>query len=393
MAAVVGARLMDFIKNALHLGGATVTYWSDSTDVLHWLNRRRPLKMFVENWVKAVLQLTTADQWRYVRGCDNPADLGTRGVPLSSLIDCSKWWRGPSFISSLSDCDVSLAPLTPPSAEAEAETRAEPRRQVAAVRREGCCDPDVVRGQFDVTQCSHLKQAVNRTAWIRRFAHNARRKPSERKSGALSPEERREALLFWIRVSQSSAYAPELEALRAGSPLPADSRLEKVRPRLNAHGVLEAVTRTHEPALIILPEFAHVTTLIVDDAHRRSFHQGTRTTLALLSGEYCVRQRTVHRVVSTCYRCRRYRGAPYRSADGALPLFRTEPSRPFSRVGVDFFCPMYVEGGDKVWVLLITCASSRAVRLELCKTQNVADVKLALRRFFCASWHAISSRE
>ncbi|XP_043202497.1 uncharacterized protein LOC122370716 isoform X2 [Amphibalanus amphitrite] len=64
MAAVVGARLMDFIKNALHLESATVTYWSDSTDVLHWLNRRRPLKMFVENRVKTVLQLTTADQWR-----------------------------------------------------------------------------------------------------------------------------------------------------------------------------------------------------------------------------------------------------------------------------------------------------------------------------------------
>ncbi|KAF0305916.1 Superoxide dismutase [Cu-Zn] [Amphibalanus amphitrite] len=117
MAAVVGARLMDFIKNALHLESATVTYWSDSTDVLHWLNRRRPLKMFVENRVKTVLQLTTADQWRHQR--------------------------------------------------------------------------------------------------------------TERRSGALSPEERREALRFWIRVSQSAAYAPELEALTAGAPLPPNSRLEK----------------------------------------------------------------------------------------------------------------------------------------------------------------------
>ncbi|XP_043208639.1 uncharacterized protein LOC122374128 isoform X1 [Amphibalanus amphitrite] len=350
MAAVVGARLMDFIKNALHLESATVTYWSDSTDVLHWLNRRRPLKMFVENRVKTVLQLTTADQWRYVRGSDNPADIGTRGVTLTSLIACDKWWKGPPFDLSPPDYDASLVLLTPPSAEAEAETRPEVRRQVVAVRRECGPDPipDVMRGPFDVTRCSHLKQAVNRTAWILRFAHNARHQRTERRSGALSPEERREALLFWIRVSQSAAYAPELEALTAGAPLPPNSRLEKVRPRLNADGVLEAVTRTHEPALIILPEFAHLTTLIVDDAHRKSFHQGTRTTLALLSGEYCVRRRTVHRVVSTCFRCRRYRGAPYRSADGALPPFRTEPSRPFSRVGVDFFGPMYVKGGDKV---------------------------------------------
>ncbi|KAF0309810.1 hypothetical protein FJT64_019069 [Amphibalanus amphitrite] len=82
---------------------------------------------------------------------------------------------------------------------------------------------------------------------------------TERRSGALSPEERREALRFWIRVSQSAAYAPELEALTAGAPLPPNSRLEKV------------------------PEVPG-----------------------------------------------------------------TEPSRPFSRVGVDFFGPMYVKGGDKV---------------------------------------------
>ncbi|KAF0309521.1 hypothetical protein FJT64_019375 [Amphibalanus amphitrite] len=74
-------------------------------------------------------------------------------------------------------------------------------------------------------------QAVNRTAWILRFAHNARHQRTERRSGALSPEERREALRFWIRVSQSAAYAPELEALTAGAPLPPNSRLEKVRPR------------------------------------------------------------------------------------------------------------------------------------------------------------------
>ncbi|KAF0290456.1 hypothetical protein FJT64_001208 [Amphibalanus amphitrite] len=70
-------------------------------------------------------------------------------------------------------------------------------------------------------------QAVNRTAWILRFAHNARHQRTERRSGALSPEERREALRFWIRVSQSAAYAPELEALTAGAPLPPNSRLEK----------------------------------------------------------------------------------------------------------------------------------------------------------------------
>lgn len=132
----------------------------------------------------------------------------------------------------------------------------------------------------------------------------------------------------------------------------------------------------------ILPEFAHITTLIVDDAHRRCFHQGTRATLALLTSDYMVRRRTVNRVLNTCYRCKRYRGLSYRSPEGSLPSFRTEPSRPFAKVGADFFGPLMVDAGSKVWVLLITCATSRAVHLELVKSQNIEDVKLALRRFF-----------
>ena len=105
-------------------------------------------------------------------------------------------------------------------------------------------------------------------------------------------------------------------------------------------------------------------------------------TLALLSADYLVRRRSVNRIVSTCRRCRRYRGLAYQSSDGCLPAFRTEPSRPFSRVGLDFFGPLYVDQGTKAWVLLFTCATSRAVHLELVRSQNTEDVKKALRRFF-----------
>ena len=104
----------------------------------------------------------------------------------------------------------------------------------------------------------------------------------------------------------------------------------------------------------ILPDLAHVTTLVVDDAHRRCFHQGTLVTLAVLTAEYAVRRLTVRRVVDTCRRCRRYRCVPYRTREGALPMFRTQPSRLFTKVGVDLFGPLYVDdrSGSKAWVLL-----------------------------------------
>ena len=74
----------------------------------------------------------------------------------------------------------------------------------------------------------------------------------------------------------------------------------------------------------------YITTLIIDHAHSLFFHQGVRSTLALLSSEYLVRRRTVLRVVQTCTRCRRYRALPYTQTQGALPSFRTQPSRSVS---------------------------------------------------------------
>ena len=208
------------------------------------------------------------------------------------------------------------------------------------------------------------------------------RSRADRVSGPLTSEERKEALKFWIRDAQARAYGEELKALKSNSLLPGDSPLLKLRPKLEDDGVLCALPRTNEAPLPILPEFAHVTTLLIDEAHRRCFHQGTRATLAILSAEYSIRRRSVLRVVKTCRRCRRYRGLSYRHADGGLPSFRVEPSRPFSKVGLDFFGPLYTDANSKVWVLLITCATSRAVHLELVKSQHVEDVKLALRRFF-----------
>ncbi|KAF0308833.1 Retrovirus-related Pol polyprotein from transposon 412 [Amphibalanus amphitrite] len=84
---------------------------------------------------------------------------------------------------------------------------------------------------FQATDFSDLGAAVNRIAWLKRFVHNARSPETERQSGPLSPEERREALVYWIREAQRRAFPEELRA-------------------------------------------------------------GTRVTLALLSGEYFIRRRT-----------------------------------------------------------------------------------------------------
>lgn len=56
---------------------------------------------------------------------------------------------------------------------------------------------------------------------------------------------------------------------------------------------------------------------------------------------------------------------------GNLPKDKIEPSRPFQKVGLDYFGPLLIkEGGKaikktKVWAALFVCLVTRAVDLEI----------------------------
>ena len=89
MAALTMARLTMFIQKVLKISKPNV-FWTDSTDVLFWITNSKPRKTFVENHVATILQLTSAKQWGHVNGVDNPADFGTRGVSISTIITSEK---------------------------------------------------------------------------------------------------------------------------------------------------------------------------------------------------------------------------------------------------------------------------------------------------------------
>ena len=83
-------------------------------------------------------------------------------------------------------------------------------------------------------------------------------------------------------------------------------------------------------------------------------------------------------------------GLPYSAHPPAdLPVCRVSDDPPFSHVGLDFSGPLYVrdgvhlseEGTRKVYICLFTCASTRAIHLELTAGLNVETFLLAFRRF------------
>ncbi|KAF0313711.1 hypothetical protein FJT64_015845 [Amphibalanus amphitrite] len=101
------------------------------------------------------------------------------------------------------------------------------REEAAAGMKEVSSVFSKARMELHKTRTTDLGAAVNRIAWLKRFVHNARSPETERQSGPLSPEERREALVYWIREAQRRAFPEELRAVRNGTLLPVSSPLAK----------------------------------------------------------------------------------------------------------------------------------------------------------------------
>jgi hypothetical protein len=70
--------------------------------------------------------------------------------------------------------------------------------------------------------------------------------------------------------------------------------------------------------------------------------------------------------------------------EAPLPLDRVKPSKPFAVSGIDFAGPLYIKVGSdmqKAYILLFTCATTRAVHLELCTDMSTDKFLMALQRF------------
>ena len=100
LAALVGARLLQYFCRETGLDIRDVTLWTDATVALSWI-RSNPSrrKTFVCNRVTEIQTYTTPTQWKNCPGVDNPADYLPRGMNVEQLKDLHTWWRGPAWLS------------------------------------------------------------------------------------------------------------------------------------------------------------------------------------------------------------------------------------------------------------------------------------------------------
>ena len=95
-AALYSVRLRKLIIQEHDLPINCVTHWTDSVTVLQWLNSaEKKAECNVANRAAEILENSTIDEWKHIRGELNPSDIGTRGITIEKLSE-SEWLTGPS---------------------------------------------------------------------------------------------------------------------------------------------------------------------------------------------------------------------------------------------------------------------------------------------------------
>lgn len=370
LACCIGARLTSTVKIAMDLQGIPITYWTDSSTALSWIQRDENWGVFVNNRVKEIRALTAGELWRHVSGENNPADLPSRGCSVKTLLK-TKWWEGPHWLKENEEDWPATVVRTD-----EEEVSKEKRKGIVAYSSFVCTE---LEDKWYSRKFSKYSQILRMIAWMYRFIDNSR--TANRKfTGELSVSEIEAAEKKLWKIVQREAFKEEESRLQ----------LKTLQTFLDNDGLVRLetkITRRNDDnnflCPIVLPSKHEVVDRLIHERHLQFLHAGVQVVLIDIRQRFWIMRgrKTVRQVISKCVRCKRYSAKPIQTAPIPLPEDRVREAAVFEIVGVDLCGPLILRGGVKSWVVLYTCAVYRALHLELVTSLSTKSFLLSLRRF------------
>ena len=353
----------------------SVNVWMDSMVALFWIcNPGRAWKTFVSNRVRKIAEITqeTGIDWRYCPTDRNLADLGSRGASIEKM-QRGQWFEGPEWL--LKEEEWPEQPELEKTKSVSEEHRPEREETLYTAKKE--------RDEWDtLLDRSKLWRTFRVTAWALRFKHNSltKKHKTKKRTGPLTTEELSYARDQWIRKEQAGVQ-PDSPSKSPGWKL-----IREACFSLNT-GIFKCKGRIpgYQPTYIEGGVFADK---LIRHIHEDIKHLGVASTMAAVREEWWIPQlrSKVKKMVNNCYLCKVFSTRPYGPTEtAALPPFRTECGRPFETTGIDFAGPLSYKISKKeqgkCHILIFTCATSRAVHLEVTKSQTAEEFQRKLNGF------------
>ena len=130
---------------------------------------------------------------------------------------------------------------------------------------------------------------------------------------------------------------------------------------------------------ILLPRKFSLTNLIIKQYHEHNLRYGVNSVLASLGDKYWIpkARTTIKSVTRSCVKCLKVQGRAYPSPPAPpLPSDRVHNALPFSITGVDYTGAINVRDSGNItkhYIVLFTCAVSRAVHLEVVENNSSGE--------------------
>lgn len=415
-AIALASELTHRVQEIMGLQAVPVFGWSDSKIALSWLRRpEHELMQYVANRVYKAKGSMNPSRWQHVSGVENPADLVSRGLAPTELMDNRLWWSGPEWLVAAPKrwpnakieltTDEQLAIRKEVRKSNEEESKASRLEQKAAIQA-GAYAAETITLRF-----SRFRRLVRVVAYMRRWLPARCQGKSKRTSTGveLTTSELEAARIQLIREEQRRFFALELRVLQSkaqgddAADVMRNSSLRTLTPRADENGCLRVDGRLkHAQSAyvsgdpLIIPGSSRLAILIVQDAHEKTMHGGTQVMMAFIRREYWITglRRVVRTYNARCVKCTRYRQKLMMQQMAPLPVDRVTPARAFQNTGLDFAGPILVRRTkankrtlEKRYVAVFVCMVTKAVHLELAEDLSSAAFIDTFLRFTSIRGH------
>lgn len=382
-AALLLSKLVKEVYESRGLNIDEIYLWCDSSVALSWI--RSPaihFNQFVSNRVSQIQSLTTCESWRYVKSEENPADLVSRGVFPSKLVDNKFWFEGPTWLLEAQSLPEGIVDVI------ELGNLPEKKKNVK-------CLVSTESVKFELfSRVSSLNKLKRVFAWCLRFLNNCREK--EKRLKDLSVEELEESERMLVKIAQKECFSEELVRLEKKEKIKT-GRLSSLNPFLDKDQVLRVGGRLtlsnfdyDKKYPIVLNSKHQLSELIVKNEHIKLMHAGPQLLLSSLKEKYWPvgGRDLVKRVIHKCIICARAKPASFEPMMGDLPKSRLTVQPAFNTTGVDYAGPFTLKSSRgrgtrtfKGYICLFVCFTTRAIHLEAVTSLSTDAFIGTFRRF------------
>ena len=237
----------------------------------------------------------------------------------------------------------------------------------------------------DPPRTTKYLRTLGSVAWILHW-----RKSIENTQTLLSIGELQTAKTVILKQVQTRKFFwEELKALESGQLVHRQSSLMSLHPFLEGGLIrmgdrFQQVKATFDELHPVLVKKCGVVDQLVLHVHEQMQHAGTAMVVSELRRRgVCIlrSKKSVSSVLRKCRKCRRFLAGPASEQRPPYPQCRVTCRRPFEATGMDLGGPLYLKDNSKVWFVVFTCMTVRAIHLELVTSLSVEVFIQALQRF------------